>query len=249
MKYITGNYLDLGKKESEIRYNLKSIIKYIYCQIPLDYDKMKKLYKHVKVDCDYDFKKDDDYDYLGPDFMPNEMQDDGCVCEFEHELDGFYFPGPDFMPNEMQDDEYVYKFKDELDEFYFPEPYLGEDINNELIREMHEFLIEKSPKKLILKDIRTIKLIKNKGVNEDRRGVRGLDWKLHFWPEYIISSKRSLKLHDLIVALYKIKSHKFEKWYEMFSRVSYDDFIIFHNSDGKKKWKEITTVLEFDHGS
>ncbi|AGC02436.1 hypothetical protein H012_gp012 [Acanthamoeba polyphaga moumouvirus] len=221
MKYITGNYLDLGKKESEIRYNLKSIIKYIYCQIPLDHDKMKKLYKYVEVDCDYDYKKDDDYDYLGP----------------------------DFMPNKMQDDEYVYKFKHELNESYFPEPHSGEDINNELIREMHEFLIEKSPKKLILKDIRTIKLIKNKGVNKDRRGVRDLDWKLHFWQEYIISSKRSLKLHDLIIAAYKIKSHKFEKWYEMFCRVSYDDFIIFHNSDDKKKWKEITAVLEFDHGS
>ena len=225
MNYITGNSLDLGKKESDIRYNLYSILYYVYNQIPLDYDKMKKLYENIEVDCDYDY-----YDY--------EKEDDYYNCN-----------GPKFVSNEMEDDEYVYKFNSKLNGHRFPEPYAGEKYNNKLIREIHEFLKEKSPKKLTLKNIHKIKFINDTGVNKDSRGIRDLEWKLHFWPEYTVQSDHSLKLHDLIVAAYKIKSHKFERWFEMFSGLDNEEFYVEYNSLGEKKWKEITTVLNFYHES
>ncbi|AVL95246.1 hypothetical protein ma859 [Moumouvirus australiensis] len=215
MKYIIDNYLDLGEKESEIYFNLESIIRYIYCQIPLDYNKMNEIYKDVQVDYCFDYIRNN-----------------------------YIYGEPKFISNEMEDNKYIYKFKYELKEICF----LEEDNNIELIREIHQYLTEKSPKNLILKDIHTIKLINDDGNNEEKGGVRNLDWKLHFWPEYIISSEDDLKLHDLIIAAYKIKSHKFETWFEMFSKINSNDSIIWCFSKNKNKCKEITVVLDFDHG-
>ena len=155
MSYITGNSLDLGKKESDIRYNIYSVVLYVYHQIPLECDKMKKLYENIEVDYYYDYY---------------------YCCDYKEDDDYNNYNGPKFVSNEMEDDEYIYKFNSELDEDKFPEPHVGEKYNNKLIREIHEFLKEKSPKKLILKNIHKIKFINDTGVNEDSRGVRNLDW-------------------------------------------------------------------------
>uniref|UniRef100_A0A6G6ADS4 Uncharacterized protein n=1 Tax=Borely moumouvirus TaxID=2712067 RepID=A0A6G6ADS4_9VIRU len=171
----------------------------------------------------------------------NDVQVDYC---FDYIRDNYIYGEPKFISNEMEDNEYIYKFKNELDEVCFSE----EDNNIELVRELHQYLVKEIPNNLILKNIHTIKLINDSGINEEKGGVRDLDWKLHFWPEYIISSEDDLKLHDLIIAAHKIKSHKFETWFEMFSKINSNDSIIWCFSKNKNKCKEITTALKFDHG-
>ncbi|AEQ60172.1 hypothetical protein [Acanthamoeba castellanii mamavirus] len=144
-----------------------------------------------------------------------------------------------FEPNPVVDDKYVYKFDGDLSERYE---------NNKLTEKLHEYFTNNSPKNLKLDGVIKLTLINNDGVNVDRRGVRDIDWKLHFWPEYVIYNEKNITFHDLIIACHKIKSHKFDRWYEMY-RAKFDEFYVLKNSNGKKVNKEITAIVLFDHGS
>ncbi|BCS83705.1 hypothetical protein QLL95_gp0418 [Cotonvirus japonicus] len=147
-------------------------------------------------------------------------------------------------PNPMTDDKYIYKFKYNYDFMNGNE----DTYNKKLLKELNEYLTNESPKKLKLEGIVKLTLMNDCGVNEDDRGTQPLDSKLHFWPEYVIYNDKNITFHDLIIASYKIKSHKFENWYEMYcSRLN--EFYVLKNSDGKKINKEILAVVAFDHGS
>lgn len=89
-------------------------------------------------------------------------------------------------------------------------------------------------------NVEEINLYNKSGVNRDARGVRDVDWKLHFWNKY--TCYNSITFHDLIVAAYKIRSHKFENNYELFCDVKTYVF----SSNGKYT---INIFAEFDHGS
>uniref|UniRef100_A0A6G6ADR9 Uncharacterized protein n=1 Tax=Borely moumouvirus TaxID=2712067 RepID=A0A6G6ADR9_9VIRU len=206
MKYIVNNFIDLGKKESIIIYNLESIFQYIYQQIPLDYDKMKKIYKHVQVS----YKKT--------------------------------YHGLELIPNDTEDNIYVYKFNSKLKTLSFELSI--NDINTDLIKQIHEFISKKSPEKLYLKNIKKIKLINNNDFNKSNEEILELDYRLHFWPEYIIDGN-NLSFHDLIISAYKIKSHKFNVFDEIFLGLDKDNFFISLNGNTK----EITVVINFYHNS
>ncbi|AAV50319.1 hypothetical protein [Acanthamoeba castellanii mimivirus] len=214
MKYIKNNVLDLGSKDSYIKFNLSTVIDYIYNQIPLDYAEMNKIYKNI------------------------------CT-----ELDD----SPEFQSNLTEDDEYVYKFNEILKKCYDEQEMTKRKIfdpdflNYKLINELHIYLTKKSPKKLVIKSINSIKLVNNEGVNTDINGTTNVDWKLHFWPEFTIQNSECLTLHDIIIACYKIKSHKFENWYELYCNM-FTEFYVFQNSNDKNIWKEIFAVIKFDHG-
>ena len=71
-----------------------------------------------------------------------------------------------------------------------------------------------------------------------------MDWKLHFWDQYIINNNnKSLRIHDLIIAAYKIKSHKFGNWFEDYEGILELD--IYKNALLGKK--ELVVVIEFYH--
>ena len=137
-----------------------------------------------------------------------------------------------FVTNPKLDDDYIYKFHDVIDIDYYE--------NKTLIDELHNFLKKKKPEKLLLDEFDVIQLSNHKGVNDDARGVKYLDWRLHFWTEYEVDNDPQITFHDLIIGAYKVKSHKFETNYEMFCDVDYihisvDDIL--------------TMTLRFDHGS
>ncbi|QGR53593.1 hypothetical protein [Moumouvirus maliensis] len=151
-----------------------------------------------------------------------------------------------FVPSKIKDKKYYYGVT-KFDKLYFINP--DNDFNKKLLKELGKYLDKNSPKDLLLKNVHKIKLINNNGVNDDTRGTSDLDWKLHFWDEFIIHKNHQLSFHDLILAAFKIKSHKFDSWYELFSNVNEEDFFVLHNSSSVEKWIEITAVIEFDHGS
>lgn len=183
---------------------------------------LKEIIKYIYYQCplDYDQMKQI-YKYIETD------------CEYD-DYDLLYY---EFETNLMQDNKYAYELIKDLDNTYK---------NEELINELHNYLLlTKSPKKLRLNNIRQIQLINNNGINKDSSGIRDLDWKLHFWDEYMINNDDNIRFHDLIIAVHKIKSHKFDNWYELYTNIS--EFHVLDHGYGKKK--DIIAVIKFDHRS
>ena len=214
MKFISNDKLVLGKSDEDTKQNLDYLFRYIYYQFILDHDKMKPLYKDVKVPVTYD--DEDDYDY-------------DCFCEdYDHAK---YRDNLRFLSNSKLDDKYIYRFDRGLRDRAYD--------NSEFINQLHKYLSENSPKKLKLRKITSLSLSNKDGVNDDARGVRFLDWKLHFWSTYDIAKENCISFHDLIIAAYKVKSHKFENNYEMYYAI-----------DNLKFGDEFLSLgLKFDHGS
>ena len=170
---------------------------------------------------------------LNHDKMVNLYKDVNVPISFDDTPDYDYYRDKlKFVPCDETDDKYIYKFKDEVDLESF-------DINPIIISEIHGFLMKYSPKKLKIGNYTDLKVSNYHGVNKDARGIRYLDWRLYFWEEYNISNDNGITFHDLIIAAYKVKSHKFENNYEMYCSIKN-----IHNSDNK-----LCIDLKFDHGS
>ncbi|AVL94144.1 hypothetical protein mvi_784 [Megavirus vitis] len=152
-----------------------------------------------------------------------------------------------FQNNSMNDSEYVYKKKIiDLDNLLQPNHELFNESSYELIQEINTYLLTHSEHELIIKDFSKILLINNSGPDERKSELYYLDQKLYFWSEYMMEDE--ITFHDLIIAAYKIKSHKFETWFEMFANIS-EIHIENHYNPFIKAKKQLTIVLEFDHGS
>ena len=82
-----------------------------------------------------------------------------------------------------------------------------------------------------------LKLVNTSGFNYDTRGSDNTIINLDFHSEYILNE--NFTLYDLAIGCYKIKSHKFDKWYELFLGCVETNLI-----DG-----ELVINLSFDHGS
>lgn len=81
--------------------------------------------------------------------------------------------------------------------------------------------------KVILKNI--------SGFNRDARGSDNLDIILDFNPTYVLKGN---KLSDFVEGIYRVKSHKFDTWYELMDKAYC-----------KVNGEELTIFLEFNHGS
>ena len=93
-----------------------------------------------------------------------------------------------------------------------------------------------------LHNIRCLTLVNPAGINCDGRGVRSVELELHWWPEFTVIGTPFVSLHQLTVAFLKVKSHKFDSWYELFADV--DRVELDREDPAAAKW-----VLSFDHGS
>jgi hypothetical protein len=74
------------------------------------------------------------------------------------------------------------------------------------------------------------------GINDDHRGSDHCELELPFIDKIKITNP---SLHDFISALYLLKSHKFDKWYELYTGSKIQEL-----QSGNR-----VIVLEFDHGS
>ena len=133
-----------------------------------------------------------------------------------------------FENNLIEDDKYVYKY------YFFRICEDNDYKNKKLIGELHNYLK--------LNNINKIKLINNSGMNKSLVGINNLDRKLHYWDQYIINNdKKSIRLHDLIISAYKIRSHKFYNDSEAYAGITELDI----NKNGLKK--ELIMVINFNH--
>ena len=180
---------------------------------------IKYIYEYFPLDHDKMIKLYEDVKV--PVSFDDEDDDDN---DYRYDLTFVSYPKPD--------DKYIYKFNDQLN-FYG-------DVDDELyITEIHKYLAKYSPKRLRIKGIKSLYLSNHRGVNSDARGVKMLDWKLHYWEEYGVGNDNDITFDQLIIALYKIRSHKFERWYETFCRINSTSL------DGTS----LTLDLKFIHGS
>lgn len=158
---------------------------------------------------------------------------------YEHiEVDNNYdcdFLGLKFENNLTEDDKYVYELIDEMN--------IENYDNVELIEELHNYLIQqRSARKLRINNVSKIKLINETGMNDYIFGIEELDWKLHYWAEYMVSNENNVRLHDLIIAAWKIKSHKFDLFYESCNGIK--ELGVLDHGYGTKR--EITAVISFN---
>lgn len=200
MKFIKNNILILGDGKTLLK-NLDKLFMFIYHNVFLDHENMKKLYDKVIVPVNFDDLDDDD--------------------------DNYYRYRLKFISCKNKDDKYIYVFEEEDND---------DDI---FISELHNFLSSNTPKKLKIDKFTSIVLSNHKGINTDARGVRYLDWRLHFWEEFSRTKNNGITLHDFIIAAYKVKSHKFENNYECYCGIKFFDTI--NNT--------LFIDLNFDHGS
>lgn len=114
---------------------------------------------------------------------------------------------------------------------------------DDFIEKIHTLLTVKSTQQLFFENISQITLLNTSGICSDSRGVRDVDWKLHFWDSFTIESEKNISLHDFIIALYKIKSHKFENNFELFAGIKKMQFVDVGTD------RQLFVWLCFDHGS
>jgi len=141
-----------------------------------------------------------------------------------------------FWSNHKKDEKYFYGTPNEFDGKWY-------DDYPKLINEINDFIEKKSTKLLKLNGVTKIILVNNLGkyncVNHDSRGVRKADWKLYTWDKFEIENSKGINFNDLIIACYKIKSHKFENNYEL-----YCDVVSIEIVD-----TTLQISVSFDHGS
>lgn len=136
-----------------------------------------------------------------------------------------------FVSNYEKDGEYIYDYDNDINIDCYE--------NKELIIELRNYLESKSPKKLHISNYNKIKIYNPHGINHDARGVRFMDWKLHFWQSFKVHNDNGITLHDLIIATHKTRSHKFETNYEMFCGV---ESVCIDN-------RKLRISANYDHGS
>lgn len=91
-------------------------------------------------------------------------------------------------------------------------------------------------KKILLIGYESLILKNNSGYNDGHCGSNHCNIYLKFYET--ISTKKSISLNTLAKYFYKLKSHKWDKWYESFADIEY----ILHN-------KNFLIKLNFCHGS
>jgi hypothetical protein len=141
-----------------------------------------------------------------------------------------------FWSNDKKDEKYIYFPQKKFDNRWY-------DDYPDLIKNINNFIDKKTTKFLKLDKVKKIVLINSRGkyrcINNDSRGVRQADWKLHTWHKYEITNNDGITFADLIIACYKIKSHKFENNYELYCGIEKISLV-----NGM-----LSITVNFDHGS
>ena len=113
--------------------------------------------------------------------------------------------------------------------------YDDEDDNNiDLLNEMTKY----SPENIVLTGFETVTLVNESGINDDHRG--STHCRLFLPYEGDIELKLPITLLQYMDACYRIKSHKWDKWYELYHNISVETAYLSN---------DIRIVVSFNHGS
>lgn len=187
MKYIKKNVLKLNDDSKKRTDQMERLVKFIYDYYQLNHDEMFNTYRDIKCPFDYDdtdyIDKDGDYEYDEKYFHSNLV----FVNHPERDGEYDYNVNPDFEIDSIKDDKFI--------------------------KYIYSYLSTHSPDQLIIDKVKYINIENDSGMHKGIYGVRLLDWRLHFWKDYDLTIKKGeagITMHDLIIAAYKIKSHKFD---------------------------------------
>ena len=163
--------------------------------------------------------------------------------EQEYECSGYYFE--ECTINEIRKDinisfeecKFLINYNIEnikYDEFIerFDDLFEENEITEEQTLKMYDLLmqIEKLENYILINEVYKIENIS--GFNDDHRGSDHFSVKIPYDDSYILNKKTTLK--EFIEILYLLKSHKCDKWYELYCNSTF--------TDGK-------ITIYFDHGS
>lgn len=158
---------------------------------------------------------------------------DHTYCHYDLECNGYEYC-ESHRSNIFNDNSLIYvynrniNYDDDVEEF---------DDCNELVKQIYNYLIENDDDDVIIKFKKSIILKNKRGINKDHRGSDHVPIKLPFYSK--IELGKTVTLKNLIDACYKIKSHKFDYWYELYCGVS----------SITKVENKLNVYVDFDHGS
>ena len=212
--------LYLGNNKDKIKINTEGLVNYLYARRELDRDLMMKKYGHKLTDEQRNFDWEESYDDLWDlKFEPSKYQDDE------------YFFKKEYL-NDLDENLSIHQILDKYDTVQESDPNLPK------LTDFHLFSGLGNVVSLIVQNYRGIR-----GINQDLRGVDPLDFALYYWPFYKIYNKKGVTIEDLLTSLYKVRSHKFENNYELFTGIK--RIVVKELDDGI----ELFISVDFDHGS
>ena len=153
---------------------------------------------------------------------------------FDYELDDFSGVDRSFCSGE-EDCRYSYV----IDENFYEDFFEDRKVDIGTFKQIHEYVLEHGARQVKIGNCKHLILKNQEGINRDRRGIKDLDWILKFYPIYAIERRSCISLHDIIIACYKVKSHKFENNYELI----YGASIVEHIGN------TLEITMDVEHGS
>lgn len=198
----------------KITYEFDTLIKFIYENFVLDYKKMSDLNKNLI--------NGDEYEFNGGEY-------DKC-------WDIRFYPG-------YRQLEYLYCDRNNINDdiLYDDDKYLVH--KKKLIQELKEYISNNNNSYKNLKFTHKSIILENSSdINHDSRGITKLDWHMSYTRSKIIvpdPNNTHIMFSQIVDALYDIKSHKFEYWYELYSECDVE----------KISPNTINIHCVYDHGS
>ncbi len=98
---------------------------------------------------------------------------------------------------------------------------------------------------VLFPDHMKVEFVNPHGVNNDHRGSDHTEIGLDFHDYWVL---RGPKLRDFVEGYFRVKSHKFENWYELFGDVQKCELVQNHVNEPEKT-ATLTFTFDFDHGS
>ena len=178
-------------------------------------------FDHVIYNGSHYYEKSNQWQNTDVDNRPLHDEDEDCELYMER----IFNCGAKIFPNADDVVKYVFKMD--------PENYEdGSFVNVDFVNKISGI----NPKKILLVGYKKLIIRNPHGINYDHRGSTHCNIYLKMHDE--ITTKKVISLYRLCNYFYKIKSHKWDKWYELYCRVKTS------NVNGV-----ITVDTIFDHGS
>lgn len=210
--------IDFTTNTEEIAKYIEILINYIYTFYSLDHKATEPFYKNIKIN------NRNAFDHRTDSWLDDKWRD------------------MEFVTNPKKDHVYFFEMFKDINIEYFS---TFEEKHIDFILKIDELL--KKSKNIIFYNFVHFELSNSErngsGVYSELRGIYKLDWKLHYWSNYQVINTNSITLNDIMTTCFKIKSHKFDNWYELYCGIQ--------DVSCKKqdRYYSFKASVDFDHGS